>query len=129
MTPKNIPFDFVFDYLVPLEVTVKPMFGLFALYANNKIVLMLRQRTRHPEINGAWIATAREHHKSLKKDFPSLRSISSYAGSPVETGWQLLPADADDFESSLIRVCERIKRNDPSIGRIPSPGKAKKPGR
>jgi hypothetical protein len=125
MTKKNIPFDFVFDYLVPVEVTVKPMFGLFALYVGEKIVLILRQRTKHPEINGVWIATNKEHHKSLKKDFPSIRSISNNYDDAIETEWQLLPVDKDDFENSVIKACEFIKHNDPRIGRIPKSRKAK----
>lgn len=136
MTKKNIPFDFVFDYLVPVEVTVKPMFGLFALYVGEKIVLILRQRTKYPEINGVWIATNEEHHKSLKKDFPSLRSISNYSDDTIETEWQLLPVDRDDFENAVIKVCEFIKNNDLRIGRIPKSRNAKtkrtdtkKPGR
>jgi len=121
MTQKNIPFNFVFDYLIPLEVTVKPMFGFFALYAGTKIVLILRQRTKHLEMNGVWIATTKKHHSSLKNDFPSLRSIPAYSDGTIETEWQLLPADADDFKSSVIKVCELIKHNDPRIGRIPKP--------
>jgi hypothetical protein len=119
MTKKNIPFDFVFDYLIPVEVTVKPMFGLFALYAGEKIILILRHSKKYPEINGVWIATNMEHHKSLKKDFPSLQSISNYSNGTNETEWQLLPVDADDFENSVIKACEFIKHNDPRIGRIP----------
>jgi hypothetical protein len=119
MTKKNIPFDFVFDYLLPVEVAVKPMFGLFAVYVGEKIVLMLRQRTKYPEINGVWIATNKEHHRSLKKDLPSLRSISNYSDETIETEWQLLPVDSDDFENEVIKVCEFIRHNDPRIGRIP----------
>ncbi len=119
MTKKNIPFDFVFDYLVPLEVRVKPMFGLLALYVDDKIVLILRQRTKSPEINGVWIATSEQYHGSLKNDFPSLRSISTDSGGITETEWQLLPVDSEDFESLVINVCELIKHNDPRIGRIP----------
>jgi hypothetical protein len=36
MTKKNIPFDFVFGYL-PLDVTVKPMFGLWSIHLKDKI--------------------------------------------------------------------------------------------
>ena len=122
---KNIPFDFVFDYLFPLEVKVKPMFGLFALYIGEKLVLMLRQRAQHPEINGVWIATSQEYHKSLKKAFPSLRSIAASSNGIAETEWQLLPVDTDDFEKSVITACELIKQNDPRIGRIPKPPKPK----
>ena len=125
MTRKNIPFDFLFDYLVPLEVTVKPMFGMFAIYVGEKIVLILRQRKDHQDTNGIWIATNQEHHKSLKNDLPCLRSISTYSDGTVETEWQVVPIDTDDFESSVIKVCEFIKHNDPRIGRIPKPRKTK----
>ena len=93
------------------------MFGLFALYVNDKIVLMLCQRIKNPEINGVWIATDQAHHKSLKKDFPSIRSISIDVDEATDSNWQLLPVDADDFESSVIKVCEFIQRKDPRIGR------------
>jgi hypothetical protein len=125
MTKKYIPFDFVFDYLVPLDVKVKQMFGLFVLYVNEKIVLILRQRKEHSDINGVWIATKKEHHDSLKKDFPSLRSISAYSDGNIETEWQLIPVGTDDFENSVVKVCEFIKHNDPRIGRIPKLRKTK----
>src|SRR5687768_8853038 len=107
-TPKHIPFNFVIDHLSPLEVTVKPMFGLYALYANEKIVLVLRERNDHADTNGVWVATNKEHHKSLKSDLPSLRSFSIYSKAIKETGWQILPADAEDFEASVIKACELI---------------------
>jgi hypothetical protein len=139
MTRKNIPFDFVFDFLIPLDVTVKPMFGLWAIYVKEKLMLMLRQRQDFPDTNGVWIATNQEHHKSLKRDLPSLCSISNYSDGIQETEWQVIQADTDDFEASVRKVCELIKHNDPRIGRIAKPLqskiktksviKAKKPGR
>ena len=125
MSRKNIPFEFVFDYLMPLEPLVKPMFGLWAIYLNEKIVLILRQRKDFPDTNGVWIATSLEHHKSLKSDMPSLRSISTYSDGIKETEWQVLPADADDFEISVRKVCDLIKHSDHLIGRIPKPRKNK----
>ncbi len=119
MTRRNIPFDFVLDHLMPLDVTVKPMFGLWAIYVNEKIMLILRQRKDHPDTNGVWIATNREHHKSLKDDFPALCSISNYSSGFKETEWQVLPVESDDFESSVIAVCDLITRGDRRIGRIP----------
>ncbi|HUS01982.1 MAG TPA: hypothetical protein VMY77_09660 [Chitinophagaceae bacterium] len=125
MSRKNIPFEFVFDYLMPLEVTVKPMFGLWALYVNEKIILVLRERKDHPDTNGVWVATNEEHHKSLKNDLPSLRSFSIYSKAINETEWQMLPLDGNDFEASVRKACELIKRGDPRIGRIPKPGPSK----
>lgn len=122
---KKIPFEFVFDHLVPLDVTVKPMFGLHAIYANGKIMLVLRERNDQKDTNGVWVATNTEHHKSLQKDLPSLRPFSIYSKAVKETEWQLLPVDSDDFETSVIKVCELIKRGDARVGRIPKPGKQK----
>ena len=110
---------------MPLDVIVKPMFGLWAIYANKKIMLILRHRKDHPDTNGIWIATHQEHHKSLKSDLPSLCSISSYSGGYKETEWQVLPVDSYHFEASVRKVCELIKNNDHRIGRIPKPRQSK----
>lgn len=123
MMSKNIPFSFVFDYLATIDITVKPMFGMFGVYVDEKILLILRQRKDHPDTNGVWIATQTEHHKSLKKELPSMCSISTYSDGIQETEWQVLPATSDDFEPSVIKVCNMITRGDPRIGRIPKAGK------
>lgn len=119
MASKNIPFSFVLDYLSTVEVTTKPMFGMYALYVGEKIMLILRQRKDHTDTNGVWIATQGDHHKSLKKELPSLCSISTYSAGIQQTEWQVLPARADDFEASVIKVCSMITRRDPRIGRTP----------
>jgi hypothetical protein len=72
---KSIPFDFVFDYLFPIIPAVKPMFGCHALYLEEKIILILRNRKDHAEDNGVWVATEFEHHETLRKEIPSLRRI------------------------------------------------------
>ena len=123
-TAKRIPFDFVLEELYSLEPTVRPMFGCYALYVRNKIVLILRLREDHSDDNGVWIATERIHHDSLKNEFPSMRTIRLF-GETVST-WQNLPYEADDFEASVLRACELIRRNDARIGKIPKPRKKKK---
>lgn len=120
MASKSIsapPFSFVLDYLYPKEPVIKPMFGCHALYLDGKIVLVLRKRTEHSEANGVWLATSREHHESLKKLFPSMRSIAMLGEPP--TNWQVLPEASSDFESSVIKACELVVKGDPRIGRIP----------
>jgi len=97
------------------------MFGLWAIYVKEKIMLILRQRQDFTDTNGVWVATTQEHHKSLKIDLPSLRSISTYSDGIRETEWQVLPVDADDFEASVRKVCELIKHGDHRLGRIPKP--------
>ena len=117
MTSKNIPFDFVLDHLISPKVTVRQMFGMFAIYVDENLKLLLRQRDDHRDENGIWVATSREHHKSLKGEIPSLRSISFYSDGLKETSWQVIPADADAFEVHAIKACELINKKDIRIGK------------
>jgi hypothetical protein len=48
-----------------------------------------------------------------------LRSIGSLG--PKVTGWQVLPADAPDFEEAALHACELILAGDPRIGKVPAP--------
>lgn len=118
---KSIPFNFVIENLYPLNPIVKAMFGCHSIYINEKIVLSLRDK--NDEDSGVWIGTSKEHHASLKKDFPTMRSIKLFG--PGTSGWQLLPKDADDFETSVNHVCELILKGDKRIGKIPKPKRKK----
>ena len=109
------PYQFVIDYLAIKEPVVKRMFGCFAIYVNGKLVLILRKRKDHPSDNGVWLATTHAHHQSLRKDFPSMRSIKFLGKNP--TGWQVLPEKSADFEEAVIRACELIVRGDVRIGK------------
>jgi hypothetical protein len=110
----SIPFDFVLEQLYSADVEIKPMFGCFALYVRNKIVLILRKKKAGAHDNGVWVATSKEHHASLKAIFPSMRPIKVFGG---KGNWQNLPADADDFEEMVIQVCEMILHGDIRIGK------------
>jgi len=122
--PKSIPFDFVLEQLYSVAPVVKPMFGCHAVYVQNKIMLILRDREDFRRDNGVWIATLPEHHKSLVAIFPSMRTIELFGGSI--SSWQNLPQDADDFEESVMTVCTLILKKDPRIGKIPKPRNKKK---
>jgi hypothetical protein len=101
------------------------MFGCTAIYLREKIVLILRDKPENKEDNGVWLATTPEHHASLRRDFPHMRSIG-VLGKPV-TGWQVLPADAPDFEESALRACELVAAGDPRIGKTPKLRKRAQP--
>ena len=101
------------------------MFGCHAIYTNGKIVLILRKREDHTDANGIWIATGKEHHESLKREFPSMKSVYILSDGKGETGWQMIPEDADDFEDSVIKACHLILREDNRIGKIPKKKKKK----
>jgi hypothetical protein len=122
---KTIPHEFVLDEIASLTPRSRLMFGCLAIYVQQRgsesgrerIVLFLRDKPASPEDNGVWLATTYEHHDSLRQEFPSMRSIK-VLGKGV-TGWQVLPADSDDFEESARRACQLVLAHDPRIGKIP----------
>jgi hypothetical protein len=114
---KTVPYEFVLDAVSGIPIETRPMFGCLAVYVGDKIVLMLREKQKQTEDNGVWLATTEEHHESLRCEFPYMRSIQLFGGKI--TGWQVLPADAPDFESAALRACELIVARDPRIGKVP----------
>lgn len=114
---KPIPFEFVLDALSAVAPFTRPMFGCLAIYIEDKIVLILRDKPTSTVDNGVWLATTPEHHESLRREFPNMRSIK-LLGKKV-TGWQLLPAEAPDFEETAFRACELVLARDARIGKVP----------
>jgi hypothetical protein len=121
---KAVPHEFVLDAIAALSPDTRSMFGCLAVYVADKIVLALRDRRNQTEDNGVWLATTREHHQSLRREFPNMRSIG-VLGKKV-TGWQVLPVDAPDFEEAALRACELIVAGDPRIGKVPGARRAAK---
>src|SRR5260370_2096347 len=114
---RNVPYEFVLEALSPLSARTNPMFGWLAVYVGEKIVLMLRHKREGTADNGIWLATTAEHHESLRREFPNMRSIQIF-GKKV-TGWQVLPVDAADFEEASLQACDLILAGDARIGEIP----------
>jgi len=114
---RSVPFEFVIDALAALAPMTRPMFGCLAVYVEDKIVLILRDRHDHPADNGVWLATRAEHHGTLQHEFPRMRSIR-LLGHAV-THWQVLPVDDPQFEESARRACGLILARDPRIGKVP----------
>jgi hypothetical protein len=126
---KKVPFEFVLEELEPLGPWTRPMFGCHAVYVDERIVFILRHKKRPPGDDGVWVATTHQHHASLRRELPSLRRVEVLAGG-AETGWQVLPAEADDFEASVLHACALVRAGDPRIGKIPAsrrpPGEGRK---
>jgi hypothetical protein len=114
---RTVPQEFVLEALASLSPWTRSMFGCVAVYVREKIVLILRDKQDQPADNGVWLATTIEHHESLRREFPLMRSIR-VLGKSI-TGWQILPADAADFEEAALRACELIVAGDPRIGKLP----------
>jgi hypothetical protein len=114
---KTVPHAFVLDALTAIAPRTRSMFGCLAIYAGDKIVLLLRDRPDRTSDNGVWLATTAEHHASLQDEFPNMRSIQLLG--KETTGWQVLPVDAPDFEESALHACELILKGDRRIGKVP----------
>lgn len=121
----KVPFPFITEMLFPLHPVIRPMFGAHAIYVREKIMLIMRNKITHPEANGIWIATEKEHHESLKKELPVIHSIYMLSDGKSETDWQMIPLEDDNFETYATRACELILKSDPRIGRIPKKRKKK----
>jgi hypothetical protein len=114
---RNVPHEFVLEALSPLSARTNPMFGCLAVYVGEKIVLMLRDKREGTADNGVWLATTAEHHESLRREFPNMRSIQIF-GKKV-TGWQVLPVGAADFEEAALHACDLTLAGDARIGKTP----------
>ncbi len=114
---KAVPHEFVLEAIAPVRPATRPMFGCLAVYVEDKIVFLLRDKRDNMADNGVWLATTAEHHESLRREFPNMRSIQ-LLGKKV-TGWQLLPVDALDFEEAALHACDLVLARDPRIGKVP----------
>ena len=116
---KKVPFDFVLAELEGLGPYTRPMFGCTAVYVDERIVFILRDKKRPRADDGVWVATVREHHASLRGELPGLRAITVLAGGG-ETGWQIIPAESDAFEENVLRACALVVQGDARIGKVPA---------
>lgn len=102
------------------------MFGCHAIYSNGKILLIVRKKENHTDANGVWIATDKEHHKSLINELPNMHSVYVLSNGKGETNWQMIHEDADDFEESISKICNLILKGDQRIGKTPKSKSNKK---
>jgi hypothetical protein len=122
---RKVPFEFVLDAVAEAGAYTKFFFGCTAVYIDDTIVFVLRDKPVAVADNGVWIATTKEHHASLKRELPSLRSITVFGDG--ETGWQLVPAEDDRFEEHVFRACELVVAGDPRIGKVSKKRARKRP--
>lgn len=115
------PHAFVLEALAPLHPEVRRMFSGFAVYIGDRIVCMLRDHPKSPRDNGVWLVladTVNPADPTLRREFPSLRSIELLAGKIGH--WLLIPSDGPAFETEALHACELLLRHDPRLGRIPA---------
>ena len=117
---KKPPHAFVLEALDRLHPEVRPMFAGYAVYAGDRIVLMLRDSPKSPRDNGIWLIlseAADPDDPGLRREFPSIRKIELLGGAIGH--WLLIPSDGPDFETEALYACDLLLRHDPRIGRVP----------
>jgi len=123
---RSAPYPFIVEALASLDPEIRPMFSGFAVYVEEKIVLMLRDSQKQPKDNGVWLVfseTANLADPRIRQDFPSLRLINLLGGKIAH--WRLIPADSPTFESEALHACELLLRHDVRFGRIPQSRQAR----
>ena len=118
---RNPPHAFVLDALAPVNPEVRPMFSGFAVYVNDRIVLMLRDSAKGQKDNGVWLVlsdSANPDDARLRREFPSIRKIELLHGKIRH--WLLIPSDGADFETEALHACDLVLRKDSRVGRIPA---------
>ena len=111
------------DSVLAPRVRTRPMFGSHAVYVDERIVFILRQRDEPKTLrdDGLWVAMMPENTDSLRREFPALRPIELFAarGRKGFTGWLNLPTTDDGFEATALSICRLVINGDPRIGKVP----------
>ena len=119
---KAVPHRFVLDALANLNPTTRAMFGALAVYVEERIVFILRDRSADPHANGVWLAVPVEFQESFLAHFPNTEPVH-IMGKDI-TGWRLLAVNSEDFEESALHACELVAKGDLRIGKVPDTKRA-----
>jgi hypothetical protein len=93
----------------------KRMFGGLAAYLHDRLMLVLVEPTKTGRWrwHGVLVATDREHHPSIRADFPSL------APHRVLAKWLYIDSTDKEFEVTMEAVAKRMAANDRRFGVVP----------
>lgn len=109
-----MPFEFFIEWLYPLPLRHKKMFGVDAYYIDDYIMFALCTNEKYQPDHGIWIATKQEYHQKLTSIFTSIRPIKSLG---IKT-WLVLPEAHDLFEEDAAMLVSLIKTQSPLIGNL-----------
>lgn len=108
------------EALLPKDFIRKPMFGGFAYYSDNRMVLaMFESPEPRSNWNGCLFPSEREFHPAILKKFSYL------SNHPVLPKWLYLPLDSENFETHAEDLLKEIRRRSPLFGVIPKAKKTK----
>lgn len=117
------------EELLPVDHLRKRMFGGFAYYVEEKLILVMFESEgntvyrgqRYPfEIwNGCMFPVEKEMQNQVLQQFPVLVSH------PVLAKWLYIPLETEDFEFHVQSILREIRRRNPLFGTVPkAKGKA-----
>ena len=116
--PKN-EYSWLIEPFLECESFIpKRMFGCLACYLHGKLMLVLAD-SEEPW-NGVLVATDKEKHSALKKEFKSLEKH------PILGKWLYIPGDDEDFENTVNKLVKYCLENDQRLGVMPKPKKKEK---
>lgn len=116
----KIPYVFILDYLVGVDIEIKPMFGCYGIYANGKLCLFLMHREKplirrdgDPMQKGVYVATTEDNVSSLRRNFARAEFEMLKEGKV----WFFFSETLPEFEDYTVKACELIRSGDVRIGR------------
>ena len=116
----KIPYVFILEYLVDVDVVIKPMFGCHGVYVGGKLCLFLMHRDKplirrkdRKDQKGIYVATSEEHVDGLQKIFAE----AEFELLKAKKVWIFFSEESEMFEAYAVRACEMISACDPRIGR------------
>ncbi|AGH94509.1 TfoX/Sxy family DNA transformation protein [Pseudobdellovibrio exovorus] len=120
------------ESLLPKHYTRKAMFGGFAYYLNELLVLVIFESTGNRSYknkkykfeiwNGCMFPAERNYHEELQKKYDYL------VNHPVLPKWLYIHLETENFEERVEDLMRQIRKGNPAFGVIPK-SKAKKPKR
>jgi hypothetical protein len=116
----KIPYVFILDHLIGVDIVIKPMFGCYGIYSGGRLCLFLMNRERplirregDPMQKGVYIATTTDHTDELKPMFEKVE----FELLKDKKVWIFVSETLDEFEGYVVKACELISRGDRRIGR------------
>ncbi len=88
----------------------RSMFGVMTAYLGERLVMGFSHSPKDPEWNGVLIPCEREHHASIREDFPECMPHS------ILTKWLFLDANTEELEVMVRELARLIVRGDARFG-------------
>jgi hypothetical protein len=122
MAKRLVNLDWVED-LLPKNIVRKAMFGGFAYYVEEKMVLAIfedektksykNKTAKYAIWNGCMFPVEKHLHAEVLKQYPFLTNH------PVLPKWLYLPAESENFENNVEEIILQIRKRNEKFGVIP----------